>query len=179
MATQKLTSHGASAPLHLSAGDMGTKAMGPSRPFGPAPNWLVAGGVWIVAGGSAAAVTGPTRWEQGSWVAAFLVLVAGVAQIGLGAGARELTAAACSGRWSRAQAALWNGGCATVVAATLLSNPAAVSLGGVLLATALLRAAVATRRSVSRSHLLVAYRTLIIGVLASIPVGLALSWFRH
>ena len=38
----------------------------------------------VVAGGLVAAVTGPLRLEHGSWAAAYLVLVGGVAQGALG-----------------------------------------------------------------------------------------------
>ena len=66
---------------------------------------LAAGGVSIVAGGVVAAVTGPTDWDHGSWVAAFLVLVAGVAQLGVGAGQAQLVPVAptvsCSSRAHR------------------------------------------------------------------------------
>ena len=53
---------------------------------------MVAGGAAIIAGGIVAAVTDPAGWEHGSWTAAFLVLVAGVAQIGLALGQVELAA---------------------------------------------------------------------------------------
>lgn len=151
------------------------------------PVWLLLGGAWVVAGGLVAAVTGPTGWEHGSWVAAFGVLVAGVAQIGLGAGSAYLAPADGSrcrrlrrqGGGERLQAVLWNGGSLTVIAGTLLSGPLVVSAGGGLLAVALLRAVTAVRGAATRLRLVLAYRLLVLFVLSSIPVGLVLSWIRH
>ena len=52
-----------------------------------AARWFVAAGSsCVVVGGLVAAATGPTGFEDGSWVAAYLVLVGGVAQIALGVG---------------------------------------------------------------------------------------------
>ena len=47
---------------------------------GSALGLLVAGAASIVLGGLVAAVTGPLELEHGSWAAAYLVLVSGVAQ---------------------------------------------------------------------------------------------------
>ena len=72
-------------------GQRSPNPVGPTDPTG-AHHWrrslplFTAGGASVVAGGMAAAVTGPMQWGHGSWVAAFLVLVAGAAQIGIGAG---------------------------------------------------------------------------------------------
>ena len=48
--------------------------------------FAVISSIGIIGGGIAAAVTGPTDWKRGSWVAAFLVLVVGVGQIGIASG---------------------------------------------------------------------------------------------
>ena len=95
---------------------------------------LITGTVSVVAGGLVAAVTGPTEWSDGSWVAAFLVLVAGVAQLGIGAGQAYLAVTTPTVAFVAAQAAMWNVGCATVIAGTLLSSPATVAAGSAPLA---------------------------------------------
>ncbi|MEO6123798.1 MAG: hypothetical protein ABIR32_08810 [Ilumatobacteraceae bacterium] len=145
----------------------------PSVPF------LSTGTVAIIAGGMAAAVTGPTDWSHGSWVAAFLVLVAGVAQIGLGAGQASLAPAAPNSRVAAAECVLWNIGCTAVVAGTLLSAPIAVTVGSAPLVAAL---AIATFvvRGVGRQRLLLAlYRVLLVVLLVSIPIGSILAWSRR
>lgn len=141
---------------------------------------LVAGGFSIVAGGLVAAVTGPTEWDHGSWVAAFLVLVGGVAQIGIAAGQAHLVDTSMTRRFGSVQCILWNTACAIVVAGTLLSSPATVSIGSALLMAALGMSVYAISRSSGRHpQLLVLYRALLSVLLVSIPIGIALSWTRH
>ena len=143
------------------------------RPF------LAAGAVAIVAGGIAAALTGPTGWGRGSWVAAFLVLVAGVGQIGLGAGQAMLADDPPSRRLLGAQVGLLNGGALTVLAGALLSRPVLVSTGGVVLVGALVsfrRPWDGRRRRPSWSGR--AYDALLLMLLVSTPVGVVLSWVR-
>jgi hypothetical protein len=140
---------------------------------------LAAGGVSIVAGGLAAAVTGPTGWEHGSWVAAFLVLVAGVAQIGVGAGQALLTPVAPAPAFAAVQTVSWNASCAAVIAGTLLSSPIVVSIGSALLLVALGMSLFAVNGSGNQPRVpLWSYRALLIVLLVSIPVGITLSWAR-
>ena len=152
----------------------------------PASRWkatlplLAAGGVSIGAGGLVAAVTGPTHWDNGSWVAAFLVLVAGVAQIGVAAGQAQLAPIAATTAFTAAECASWNAGCMTILAGTLLSSPVAVSIGSALLVAALGMSAFAIRGSGCQPRLLLwLYRALLIVLVVSIPIGIALSWARH
>lgn len=141
---------------------------------------FAAGGVSIVTGGLVAAVTGPTEWAHGSWVAAFLVLVAGAAQIGIGAGQAHLAAATPSLTFTALECVLWNAGCVTVVAGTLLASPVTVSAGSTLLVATLAMSAVAVRPSRrERSALLLLYRAMLAVLLVSIPIGIALAWSRH
>jgi hypothetical protein len=148
-------------------------------PWRPSVPLFVAGGVSIIAGGLTAAVTGPTGWERGSWVAAFLVLVAGAGQIGIGVGQSQLTSTPLSVRSGAGACVLWNSGCALVIAGTLLSSPVAVTLGGAPLVAVLVMAATSVRGGARRSHLALAYRAFLIILLVSVPVGLALAWARN
>lgn len=150
-----------------------------SQRWRPSAPFLAAGSVAIVAGGLAAAVTGPTNWDHGSWVAAFLVLVTGVAQIGIGAAQAQLAPFASSIRFAARQCVLWNAGCLAVIAGTLLSNPLTVSVGGGLLLAALGMSAYAVRGAGDQVVLRGLYRALLIVLLASIPIGIALAWTRH
>lgn len=141
---------------------------------------FAAGGVSIVAGGLIAAVTGPTGWDHGSWVAAFLVLVAGVAQIGVGAGQAQLAPAGPALAFTAVECVVWNASCATIIAGTLLSSPVTVSIGSALLVAALGMSMLAVRGSGGQPRLLLwSYRVLLIVLLVSIPIGIALSWTRH
>ena len=142
---------------------------------------LTAGGLSVIAGGAAAAVTGPTQWSHGSWVAAFLVLVAGVAQLGIGAGQAYLATTTPTATSVAAQCGMWNLGCAMVIAGTLLSSPFTVSVGSVPLVAVLMMSLLALRgRSrTRRSIVLVAYRLLLVVVLASVPIGIALAFARR
>lgn len=155
-----------------------------SENLGPASRWrpsvplLAAGGVSVVVGGLIAAVTGPTGWEQGSWVAAFVVLVAGVAQVGLGVGQAQFTAASRSVGFAAAECVLWNAGCLLVVTGTLLSSPVVVSVGAAPLVAVLAMSTVAVRGRARQSRLALAYRALLIVLLVSVPVGIALAWAR-
>lgn len=141
---------------------------------------LAAGGVSIVAGGLVAAVAGPTDWDHGSWVAAFLVLVAGVAQIGVGAAQAQLAPVAPTVGFAAVACVLWNAGCMTIVTGTLLSNQVAVSIGSTLLAAALAMSTFALRGSgIQPRQFLLPYRVLLLVLLTSTPIGIALAWTRH
>ncbi|HRW41812.1 MAG TPA: hypothetical protein P5193_09740, partial [Microthrixaceae bacterium] len=75
-----------------------------ARPF------VVVGAVAVVAGGAVAAVTRPTGFELGPWLAAFLVLVGGVAQIALGAGQAWVADRVPASATVRSELAVWNVG---------------------------------------------------------------------
>jgi hypothetical protein len=134
----------------------------------------------IVVGGIVAALTGPTGWEQGSWVAAFLVLVVGVGQIGLAAGQAALADHPPSSRRRAAQAGLFNAGAGLVIAGTLASNPIVVTVGGAaVLAALILFAWVRQRRVHEHTWPARAYLLLLVVLVLSTPVGLVLAWLRQ
>lgn len=134
----------------------------------------------VVAGGIVAAVAHPTGFELGSWLAAYLVLVVGVAQLALGGGQAWLAASTPDTPTIIRQALLWNIGAAGVIGGTLLSSPAVTTLGGLVTVAALVAFLVGVRRlgSVPKWAPLL-YRGVAVFVLGSIPVGLFLSWVRH
>ncbi len=167
------------APSHRSARGAILDDPGPSSQWRASAPLLATGAVSIIAGGLAAAVTGPTGWEHGSWVAAFLVLVAGVAQVGLAVGQAVLAARPATPRAVVVECVLWNAGCLTVIAGTLLSRPVAAAIGSAPLVATLAMSLRTVRDPVSHPRLTLAYRTLIVMLLASIPVGVALAWMRH
>lgn len=168
----------------------------PTPPTGAAPatrEWwapylpaFVVGALCIIAGGLVAAVTGPMALAHGSWAAAYLVLVAGVAQIALAAGQGLLAAQArhpVGRRLLLLEFAGWNLGNAAVIGGTLWSATWLVNLGGAMLVVALGALLVATRTGPGRTALargrhvaLLAVRSLVALLLVSIPVGL---WLAH
>jgi hypothetical protein len=140
---------------------------------------FTAGAVSVVAGGLAAAVTGPTGWDHGSWVAAFLVLVAGVTQIGLGAGQALLASKPTSIVFTATWCSLWNGGCLLVIVGTLLASPVVVSCGGGLMAVGLVMSTHAARGPSRWPVVGLVYRAILVVVAVSVPIGVALAWTRH
>ncbi|WP_210418236.1 hypothetical protein [Ruania zhangjianzhongii] len=153
-----------------------------------APSWasILIGYSCIVAGGLVAAVTGPLGLERGSWVAAYLVLVGGVAQLALGWVPGEL-GRAVPVRSAWVQVAAWNVGNALVIVGTLTGVLIGVDAGSVLLVLALLLAILGTvgplgapaprpgrwRRLLGR-----AYLGLLVLLAVSIPVGIVLAHLR-
>lgn len=151
-----------------------------TRPWMRSVALFTAGGASVIAGGIAAAVTGPAQWGHGSWVAAFLVLVAGAGQIGVGAGQAHVAPLTPSVTFTAVQCVMWNAGCAMVIAGTLLSRPTIVLVGSAPLMAVLVMSTVALRGSrAQRSAFLLLYRLLLVVLLASIPIGVALAWLRR
>lgn len=146
--------------------------------------WLAFGVATVIAGGLVAAVVAHDPSEVAVWASAYLVLVAGVGQIGLALGRTLLAARApASGAVARdfVVFALGNAG---VVAGTLFDVVWLVDVGGALLVVALalmvwsVRGASGTASygtSGWRVGLLWTYRVLVVVLLVSIPVGLVLA----
>lgn len=140
--------------------------------------WLFAGTgamAIIVAGALSAALAHvPTRAAM--WLAAYLVLVVGVAQIGLGVGQARLASRPAGAALLGSQWLLFNGANALVVAGRLLVRPADVVLGAAVLAVALglfLRGV----RGAGGGWLLWIYRLLVALLACSALVGVGLSLF--
>jgi hypothetical protein len=144
------------------------------RPF------LVVGAASITAGGVVAAVSRPTDFGNGPWLAAYLVLVVGVAQIALGAGQAWLDANVPAVRLVRQELLSWNVGATGVVVGTLTAVPLVTSVGGAISVVALVLFLAGVRRAGAvPAWALVAYRSIVTFVLLSIPVGLFMAWSRH
>jgi hypothetical protein len=144
------------------------------RPF------LVVGSAAIVVGGVTAAVTRPTGFELGSWMAAYLVLVAGVAQIALGVGQARLAREAPDRAEVRIELVAWNASVVATIVGTLVGAPIVTTLGGVALVLALLRFLAGVRTPAAPSNVsLLLFRIVLTVVAVSTPVGIALAWLRH
>lgn len=98
----------------------------------PATVLILIGICSVVFGGLVAAVTGPFDLVQGSWLAAYLVLVGGVTQWAMGHARTRHPDGSQAHRWGWAQIGGWNLGNALVIGGTLTSEPAVVSFGSVV-----------------------------------------------
>ncbi|GAA3925103.1 hypothetical protein GCM10022383_00450 [Microbacterium soli] len=145
----------------------------------------VVGAVCVILGGLVAAVTGPLALDRGSWTAAYLVLVAGVAQVVMGsAGVHGRGTTGSARGW--VQFALWNLGNLGVLLGTLGGSTVTVFIGSALLVVSLALAFLVTFRPRGGAHppmaprlLLLGYRMLLIVLAVSIPVGMVLSALRN
>jgi hypothetical protein len=138
------------------------------------------GAASVVVGGLVAAVTATAPSEHGAWLAAYLVLVGGVAQIALAVGQALLATGSPSPRTLAVEITAWNLGNVAVVVGTLTGHPTLVGLGGALLVLALALLGTGVRRAGHRGDrlrwwALLAFRLLLLTLLVSIPVGLWLA----
>lgn len=153
--------------------------MGETPPDTHAHPFRVIGTAWVIAGGLVAAVTGPLHLEHGSWAAAYQVLVAGVAQNAFGTAQRALAPRRPSARIVTAELIGWNLGSMAVIGGTLIRSPYVVDGGGALLVAALALMIHTVRGKGSRpAWALWLYRTLLVVILVSIPIGLTLAHVR-
>lgn len=158
---------------------------------GPRPgDVLTATGICcVVLGGLVAAATGPLDLARGSWLAAYLVLVGGVAQWAMGRARTRSSDVTQSRRWGWTQLCCWNLGNAAVIGGTLAGEPLLVDTGSVLLVVALAialhtarpAAGAPARPVAARVPAVVdwAYRALLLVLAVSIPVGMVLSHLRN
>ncbi|HET6625116.1 MAG TPA: hypothetical protein VFG63_01895 [Nocardioidaceae bacterium] len=143
--------------------------------------FLVIGVVCVVAGGLLSAATASAPSEHTAWATAYLVLVAGVAQVVLGLGhllVSSSTRGAAPLGAVLAELACWNLGNAAVLAGVLVGATVLVDVGGLLLVVALVLAVHGVRGarpSGAGRVLLLAFRALVVVLLVSIPVGLLLA----
>lgn len=134
----------------------------------------------IVAGGLVAAINGATPFAHGSWLAAYLVLVGGVAQLLLGFGWLALPAASASARLRDAQLGLWNAGMLAVAGGVLSELPGLVFAGSAVFAGALMcfLGGSGSVHGTGRGRVLV-YRAVVGLLFVSIVVGAVLAATNH
>jgi hypothetical protein len=130
----------------------------------------------IVAGGLVAAVNSASPFAHGSWLAAYLVLVGGAAQLALAAGPLLLPAPRHSAALRRAQLVAWNAGAGVVAVGVLVDSFAVVVVGsaGVLVALACFVVAAGPSRPGAQVRV-VAYRTVIAVLGVSVVIGCLLA----
>lgn len=136
-----------------------------TRPF------VASAGAMIVAGGLVATVNSAAPFGNGSWAAAYLVLVGGVAQLALALGRR-----AGGRRLARAELALWNAGNAGVLGGVLADLPGLVLAASAMLLIGLACFALEARGGgLRRRGRILLYDALIAFLATSVAVGAALA----
>jgi hypothetical protein len=133
-------------------------------------------GAMIVAGGLIAAINSSAPFAHGSWLAAYLVLVGGVAQLLLGVGCLGLPVARLSAGLRRAELGLWNVGNVVVIGGVLADAVGVVAVGSAIVLAALGGFAVGGGRLLhfERGRVIL-YRVMILGLAASVVVGAVLA----
>lgn len=148
----------------------------PRRVDGYAWAFVAVAGAMIVAGGLVAAINSAAPFAHGSWLAAYLVLVGGMAQLLLGVGCLALPAPRLSARLRGAQLGLWNAGNAAVAAGVLTGALGLVITGSVVLLAALAGFALGAGRAATNGRgRLVLYRIAILVLASSVVIGSLLA----
>lgn len=150
----------------------------------PASALVGTGAGAVLLGGLVAAVTDPLDLERGSWLAAYLVLVAGVGQVAFGHRRRLLPSTGSQQRSGWAQWACWNLGGVGVMVGTVSAVRPLVDLGSALVLVSLLLAFQTARaeppaRTRSTRYWSLGYRALLVVLTVSVPIGIILSHVRH
>jgi hypothetical protein len=172
------------------SGTRGQATYGPRWPHSAAGAWLrpflIAGAACIIAGGLLAAATAYVTTQQTAWATAYIVLVGGVAQIGLGAAVAWLapTAPRRAAWWAFAG---WNLGNTGVLTGQLAGILILTDIGTVILVAALVTvlAAVGGRRgrgarasgtgAPDHPGVLWAFRGLVMLLAITMPIGVILA----
>lgn len=137
------------------------------------------GAACVVAGGLVAAVTGPLDLAKGSWLAAYLVLVCGVALIAIGVAQQHLPAPVSAPR-QIVQLSGWSVANAAVIVGSLLGSTVTVNAGSVTLLAALaLTGWFGLPLVRTRSLLAYAYLAILTVLVVSVPIGMVLAHLRN
>lgn len=153
---------------------------------------IILGGFAVVLGGLVAAVSAPLTLDRGSWVAAYLVLVCGVAQYTIGTRQSRPRSRQPSAAGSWTQLLCWNLGNVAVVSGTLTDTIRVVDAGAVLLLITVGIAVISWRhdasaggeprgrsgRQATAALIEWGYRGLVLCLGVSIPIGVALAHLR-
>jgi hypothetical protein len=138
--------------------------------------FTAAAGAMIVVGGLVAAINSAAPFAHGSWLAAYLVLVGGVAQLLLGVGCLGLPAPRLSARLRRTQLGLWNVGNAAVAVGVLGDKVGLVVGGSLMLLGALAGFALGAGPAPSNARgRVILYRVAVLGLAGSVFVGSMLA----
>jgi hypothetical protein len=141
--------------------------------------FLVIGGISIIGGGIASAAAAASPSYTSSWAVAYIVLVAGVAQLVLGIGQAQLASTQPSARVIAGEAVALNLANIAVLLGTLAVMPVLSYVGAGLLVIALVTFVWAVRGNHSRNRwLLYAFRTIVVILAVTAPIGLVIAHSR-
>ncbi|MEO7130044.1 MAG: hypothetical protein ABIZ07_01545 [Dermatophilaceae bacterium] len=129
----------------------------------------------VIAGGLLSAVTARAPSRNASWAAAYLVLVVGIATLGLVLGRGFLSREQPSDRTLLGEFSAWLVGNALVLVGTLSEQTWLLDLGGLLLVTVLALTVLGVRRGPGLRWVRVGFTSLVLLLLVSIPIGLILA----
>ena len=133
------------------------------------------GAALVVAGGLVAAVTGPFGLEKGSWLAAYLVLVGGVALIAIGVAQQQLPSPV-STPVTIVQLSGWAVANSVVIVGALVSSSVTINVGAILLILVLALTWWAGHGLIrTRSALAYAYLAVLTILIVSAPIGMVLG----
>ena len=136
------------------------------------------GMTFVVAGGLISAVTASVPSQRTAWLVAYLVLIGGAAQIGLGYGQAKLADENPSRRRVLGELLAFNLGNAAVIAGTFLVQPYLVDAGGAAIVVSLVLFWRGARGRPGQGWLRYTYAILVAALIVSIPIGLALAHVR-
>jgi hypothetical protein len=138
--------------------------------------FFLIGSAFVVVGGLVAAASTPLRLASGPWLAAYLVLVCGVAQCLFGIVRRWVAPSGTGAPGFVVELVFWNAGNAGVVVGDLTGSLAVVGLGGALLVVVLVLQLVHLRRTPPGVRWAAWLYGIVVAVLlVSIPVGVTLA----
>ncbi len=153
------------------------------------PDWwaaaapfVIVGVACVIVGGLVSAIAASAPSENSSWAVAYLVLVAGVAQVALGIGQSRMAPLPPGARVLIAEFIAWNIGNAAVIAGQLMGFELLIDAGGVLLLLGLALLFRGVRNAVPGKGfpvwMLYAYRSVLLIILISIPIGLFMGHIK-
>ncbi len=149
----------------------------------PRPLYACAGASFLLGGAGVAAWNSAHRVDHGWWLASFLVLVGGIAQVLLGAGQRTVAQPRSLAQAHRAmirQASLWNAGTLLVPLGVMTDVRLPVVAGSGALMAALARLAVDLRHAPPPGErverIRASFVSLLLFLAVSVLVGTILAW---
>lgn len=143
-----------------------------ARPF------AIMGAIAIIVGGFLSAVLAPVASYHGNWAVAYIVLVAGVAQIALGVGQATVLSGQIRSGAVITQLLLWNLGATATVIATVLDLSVLLYAAACAQIIVIISFLYLTRNG-RKGRILLIVRVLSVILLISIPTGVVLQALTH
>jgi hypothetical protein len=141
--------------------------------------FVILGSASVIAGGLLSAATAPTPSYTASWAVAYIVLVAGVAQLVLGIGQAQLAPHQPSARILALEWAAFNVANVAVLAGTVLGAAWIVDIGAAFIVTALALFIWSVRGTGSvHRWMLYGFRAVVVIVLVTTPIGLVIAHLK-